>query len=87
MFFSGPVPACIIPVMLTCCWLFRTDLFEVVQVLLTLLQNGQWSALKGRERAVINQTNVGIVSKATLGNLLKNGAERIWAFPSAEMPP
>ena len=49
--------------------------------------SGRWSTLRGRERAILNQTNVGTVSKATLGKLLKNGAERIWAFPSAEMLP
>ena len=39
-------------------------------------------SLKGRERAVIDQTNIGTVSKATLGTLLRDGVERIWAFPS-----
>ena len=33
--------------------------------------------MKGRERAVVNQTNLGIVSKATLGKLLEDGVERI----------
>ena len=41
------------------------------------------SFLKGREKATVNQTNIGTVSKATLGKLLRDGAERIWAFPSA----
>ena len=41
------------------------------------------SSLKGRERAIVNQTNIGAVSKATLGKLLRDGVERIWAFPSA----
>ena len=41
------------------------------------------SSLKGRERAIVNQTNIGTVSKATLGKLLRDGMERIWAFPSA----
>ena len=27
------------------------------------------------------------VSRATLGRLLRDGAERAWAFPSASMPP
>ena len=41
-------------------------------------------SLKGRERAIVNQTNIGTVSKATLGTLLKDGVERIlWAFLSA----
>ena len=41
------------------------------------------SSLKGRERAIVNQTNVGTVSKETLVKLLRDGVERIWAFPSA----
>ena len=41
------------------------------------------SSLKGRERATVNQTNIGTVSKAALGKLVKDGVERLWAFPSA----
>ena len=41
------------------------------------------SSLRGRERVIVNQTNIGTVSKATLGNLLRDGVERIWAFLSA----
>ena len=41
---------------------------------------------KGRERAIVNQTNIGTVSKATLGKLPRDGVERIWAFPSAYLP-
>ena len=41
------------------------------------------SYLKGRERAIVSQTNTGTVSKATLGKLLRDGVERIGAFPSA----
>ena len=41
------------------------------------------SSLKGRERAIINPTNIGTVSKATLGKLPRDGVERIWTFPSA----
>ena len=41
------------------------------------------SSLKGRERAIVNQTNVGTVSKATLGKLMRDGVEHIWAFLSA----
>ena len=41
------------------------------------------SALKGRERAIVNQTNVGTVSKAILGKLLRDGVERIWTFSRA----
>ena len=40
------------------------------------------SSLKGRERVIVNQTNIGIVSKARLEKLLRDGVERIWAFPS-----
>ena len=31
------------------------------------------SSLKGRERAIVTQTNIGTVSKATLGKLLRDG--------------
>ena len=48
--------------------------------------SGRHSTLQGRERAVFNQTNIGTVSRATLGRLLRDGAERVWAFPSATMP-
>ena len=41
------------------------------------------SSLKGRERAIVSQTNIGTVSKAMLWNLLRDGVERIWAFPRA----
>ena len=41
------------------------------------------SSLKGREGAIVNQTNIETVSKATLGKLLRDGVERIWAFPSS----
>ena len=43
-------------------------------------------SLKGRERAVVSQTNVGTVSKATMGKFLRDGVERIWAFPNTEIP-
>ena len=42
---------------------------------------------KGRERATVNQTNIGTVSKATLGKLLRGGVEPIRAFPSAAYVP
>ena len=48
--------------------------------------SGRWSTLQGPERALINQTNMGTVSKETLGKLLKGGEEHIWAFPSAIIP-
>ena len=35
-----------------------------------------------RGRAIINQTNI-----ATLGKLLRDRVERIWAFPSTQIPP
>ena len=34
------------------------------------------SSLKGRERAIVSQTNIGAVSKATLGKQLRAGVER-----------
>ena len=48
--------------------------------------SGQHSTLQGWERSVFNQTNIGTVSRTTLGRLLRDGAERVWAFPSATMP-
>ena len=41
------------------------------------------SSLKGREKATVNQINIGTVSKATLEKPLRDGVERIWALPSA----
>ena len=41
------------------------------------------SCLKGREWAIVNQTNTKTVLKPTLGKLPKDELERIWAFPSA----
>ena len=38
------------------------------------------SSFKGRERAIVNQTNIRTVSKATLGKSLRYWMERIWAF-------
>ena len=49
--------------------------------------SGRHSTLQGRERSVFNQTNIGTVLRATLGRLLRKGAECVWAFPSATMPP
>ena len=48
--------------------------------------SGWHSTLQGRERSVVNHTNIGTVSRATLGRLLRDGAECICAFPSATMP-
>ena len=44
--------------------------------------SGRYSTLQ----SVFNQVNIGTVSKATLGRLLRDGAERVWAFPSATIP-
>ena len=35
------------------------------------------SSSKGRERAIVSQTNIGTVSKATSGKLLRDGVEHI----------
>ena len=40
------------------------------------------SSLKGRERAIVSQTNIGTVSKATLGKLLRDGVERLINYGS-----
>ena len=45
--------------------------------------SGRHFTLQGRERSVFNQTNIGTVSRAALGRLLRDGTERVWAFPSA----
>jgi len=39
------------------------------------------SSLKGRERAIVDQTNIGTISKVTWGKLSRDGVECIWAFP------
>ena len=43
----------------------------------------QRSSLRGREKAIVNQTNNITVSKATLEKLLRHRVERIWAFLGA----
>ena len=48
--------------------------------------SGWHSTLQGRERSVFNQANIGTVSREALGRLLRDGAECVWAFPSATMP-
>ena len=40
------------------------------------------SSLKGRERPIVNQMNIGTVSRATLGKPPREGVERIWSVPS-----
>ena len=42
-------------------------------------ESARRSSLKERKKAIINQTNIETVSKATLGKLLRDGVERIWA--------
>ena len=44
------------------------------------------STLQGRKRSVFNQANIGTASRSTLGRLLRDRAERAWAFPSTTMP-
>ena len=44
------------------------------------------SSFKGRERAIISHTSVGTVSRATVGKPVRDGAERLWAFPRAQIP-
>ena len=41
---------------------------------------------KGQERAIVNQTNIETISNATWEHLLRDGVERIRAFPSAYIP-
>ena len=48
--------------------------------------SSRYSTIQGRERSVFNQTDIGTVSRATLGRLLRDGAERVWTFPSATKP-
>ena len=38
------------------------------------------SSLKGRERVIVNQTNIGTVSTATLGKVLRDGVEAYGLF-------
>ena len=42
------------------------------------------SSLKERERVIVNQTNVGTVSKATLGKLLRDGGTQIFFIDFSE---
>ena len=37
--------------------------------------------------STLKSAYIGTVSKVTLGSILKDGTERIWAFPSVTMPP
>ena len=47
--------------------------------------SARWSTLRGKNRARMNQTNIGTVSRITLKRLLQDGLERLWAFPSGEL--
>ena len=38
------------------------------------------SSLKGRKRAIVDQTNIRTVSNATLGKLLRDGVKRICPY-------
>ena len=38
--------------------------------------------IRTRERAFVNQMNIGTVSKTMLGKPLRDQVERIWVFPS-----
>ena len=50
-------------------------------------KNARRSSLTGRERAIVSQTNIGTIWKATLGKILSDWVERIiWPFPSAQIP-
>ena len=55
-------------------------------IIVTVIRSARRSFSKGRERAVVNQINIRIVSKATLGKLLRDGVECIWAFLSTYIP-
>ena len=49
--------------------------------------SGRHSTLQDQERSVFNQANIGTVSRVTLGRLLRDGAEHVWAFfPRTAMP-
>ena len=50
------------------------------------LEHHSINGLKERERPVFNQKKIGTVSRATMGRLLRDGVECVWAFPSATMP-
>ena len=41
------------------------------------------TCLKGRELVIVNPTNIGLVSTATLRKLQRDGVERMWTFPNA----
>ena len=45
------------------------------------------SFLKGRDRVTVSQTNIGNISKATLGKRLRDRVECICTFPNAYVLP
>ena len=49
-------------------------------------RSGQSSTLRGWEGNALNQTSASIVSRATLGKLLRDGAKGVWAFLIATPP-
>ena len=59
---------------------------HITRTFYRLKESARRSSLKGRERAIVSQTSIGTVSKATLGELLIDGVKRIWTFPSAQIP-
>ena len=42
--------------------------------------------IQGQKRSVFNQTNIGMVLRATLGRLLRDRVDHVRAFPSTTMP-
>ena len=66
-----------------CCLV--TDI-SVRQLLVTVSVATQLVLAALKERAIVNQTNIGTVSKATSGKLLRDGVERIRAFPNTQIP-
>ena len=48
--------------------------------------SGRHSTLQCLERPVFDQANIGTASMATLGRLLRDGVECVWALTSATMP-
>ena len=58
-----------------------------VEERLVRVSNSLWPLqFERRERVVVNQTTIRATSKATLGKPLRDGMERIWAFPNEYIP-
>ena len=47
--------------------------------------SGRRSSLTGRETAIVSQTNTGTLSKAPLGEPLRDRVQRIWPFPTTDI--